>query len=189
MTRSPEIPGHAVPGRGIGIPPGDGTLIARVHTGSALDAIFEPEENPSRVIDPIAFGWAHVGGAAVRTTRVAHIGVHVDVRRRVGTPLIAIGHEAETLRKAETLHAFMGDVAILTWGCYDPGTRTLRYILRKTTTMQVYARSLHPFARRPYVTGHPQGEGLWVLSTKGRHVAILSQGTTSQAIHNERQAP
>ena len=104
MTAKPrysaQIPGHTQPGFGIRVPPGDGPLVARVHTGTTLDAVFYLEMHLPLLIHRVALCRAHVRRAFVRTDAVADGRIDFDVRFRVAPPLIAVGNEAKAFGDA-----------------------------------------------------------------------------------------
>lgn len=100
----PQVPRHAASALRVGVVPGDGVLVAGVHAGAALDAVFELEMDVTAFIQRVAVGGAHVGGTLVRARCVADRRIDEDVWFGFTAALVAIGHLPQTLGNAQCFH-------------------------------------------------------------------------------------
>ncbi|MEX2601251.1 MAG: hypothetical protein WD355_06360 [Balneolaceae bacterium] len=85
-----EIPGNPSSGFRIGELPGDRTLVAGVHTGSALNTIFYLESDIARFIQGITVGRADVSGAFVGTDGITDLCIDLDMRFDIRPGLISV---------------------------------------------------------------------------------------------------
>lgn len=65
-------------------------LIARVQTRSALYAVLKLEVHIALIIKRVALGRAHTRGAFMGARRIAYIGIHLNVRPRIGASLVPV---------------------------------------------------------------------------------------------------
>ena len=87
---SAKIPFYAAADFRIGIFPAHRAFVAGVHTGAALDAVFELEVYLPNLIQGVAVGRAHACGGLMPAFGVADIGVYFNVRLGLGLALIQI---------------------------------------------------------------------------------------------------
>jgi hypothetical protein len=96
-----EIPGDAPADFGIGIIPVDGSLVAGIHAGAALDTILYLEVHLAVFIHGIAICRTNIGGTFMRTDGITDIRINFNMGLNIRFGLVAVADKAESFGKFE----------------------------------------------------------------------------------------
>ncbi len=98
-TKSTVIPRYTTTNFGIRVIPVNRALIAGVHAGAALNAVFNLKMHRAVLVHGITVSRAHVGRTLVRTGGIANIRVHDNVWFNFRLRLIAIADQPQAFGK------------------------------------------------------------------------------------------